>query len=130
MHAPVREPCYFVPGDDGLVLELPLGVLDGDPEVALSVEEPGVLGVTMGGGVVGGEADGVRSVGRSPTRSVPLSVQAVARAATSASAEKPSNAFFMEGTSPVGFARRVISNRGASEQRLVPVRHPSAARIA
>ena len=101
MHAPVREPCYFVPGDDGLVLELPLGVLDGDPEVVVSVEEPGVLGVTVGGGVVVGEADGVRSVGRSPTRPVPLSEQAVARAATSASAEKPSNAFFMEGTSPL-----------------------------
>jgi hypothetical protein len=98
---------YFVPGDDGLVLELPLGVLDGDPEGVVSLEELGVLGVTIGGGgVVGGEADGVRSVGCSPTRPVPLSVQAVARAATSASAEKPSNAFFMEGTSPLDFAPR------------------------
>jgi hypothetical protein len=104
VHAPVREPCYFVPGDDGLVLELPLGVLDGDPEVVESLEELGVLGVTVGGGVVAGEADGVRSVGRSPTRPVPLSVQAVARVATSASAEKPSNAFFMEAP-PLVFAR-------------------------
>ena len=41
--------CYFVPAD-GLVL---LGVLDGDPDVVVSFDE-------LGGGVVGGEADGVR----------------------------------------------------------------------
>jgi hypothetical protein len=109
------KPCYFVPDDDGLVLELPLGVLDGDPEEVVSLDELGVLGVAVGGGVVGGEADGVRSAGRSPTRPVPLSEQAVARVATSASAEKPSNAFFMEGTSPLD-SPAVISNRGAIEQ--------------
>ena len=68
MNAPVRTTGYFVAGD-GLVL---LGVLDGDPDVVVSLDE---LGVAVGGGVVGGEADGVRSLGRSPTRPVPLSVQ-------------------------------------------------------
>ncbi len=73
-----------------------LGVLDGDPEVVVSLEEFGVLGVAVGGsGVVGGEADGVRSLGRSPTRLEPLSVQAVARVATSASAERTKSALFM-----------------------------------
>ena len=91
------KPCYFVPEDDGVVLELPLGVL-------VSLDEGGVLGVAVGGGVVGGEADGARSAGRSPTRPVPLSEQAVARVATSASAEKPSNAFLMAGTSRLDFA--------------------------
>lgn len=111
------KPCYFVPEDDGLVLELPLGVLDGDPEEVVSLDELGVLGDAVGGGVVGGEAAGVRSAGRSPTRPVPLSEQAVARVATSASAEKPSNAFLMAGTSRVGFARAGISNGGAIERR-------------
>jgi hypothetical protein len=74
------------------VLELPLG-LDGDPDVVVSL---GVLGVAVGGGgVVGGEADGVRSRGRSPTRSVPESVQAVASVPTSASAARPNSALFM-----------------------------------
>jgi len=81
--------CYFVPAD-GLVL---LGVLDGDPDVVVSFDE---LGVAVGGGVVGGEADGVRSLGRSPTRLEPLSVQAVARVAMSASAERPKSALFMD----------------------------------
>ena len=62
----------------------------------MSLEVLGVLGVAVGGGgVVGGEADGVRSLGRSPTRPVPLSVQAVARVATSASAVRPKSALFM-----------------------------------
>jgi hypothetical protein len=103
------KPCYFVPEDDGLVLELPLGVLDGDPEEVVSLEELGVLGDAVGGGVVGGEAAGVRSAGRSPTRPVPLSEQAVARVATSASAEKPSNAFFMAGPSRLDSPERELA---------------------
>ena len=89
LNAPARTTCYFVPDDEpGL-----LGVLAGDPEVVVSLD---VLGVAVGGGgVVGGEADGVRSLGRSPTRPVPLSVQAVARVATSASAVRPKSALFM-----------------------------------
>jgi hypothetical protein len=81
---------------DGLVL---LGVLDGDPDVVVSFDE---LGVAVGGGVDGGEADGVRSLGRSPTRLEPLSVQAVARVAMSASAERPKSALFMDAP-PWGF---------------------------
>ena len=95
MNAPARTTCYFVAGG-GVVL----GVLDGDPDVVVSVDEPGVA---VGGGVLGGEADGVRSLlGRSPTRLEPLSVQAVARVATSASAERPKSALFMD-TPPWGF---------------------------
>ena len=90
--------CYFVPAD-GLVL---LGVLDGDPDVVVSFDE---LGVAVGGGVVGGEADGVRSLGRSPTRLEPLSVQAVARVAMSASADRPKSALFMDAP-PWGFRPR------------------------
>jgi hypothetical protein len=97
VNAPVRTTCYFVP-DDGLVL---LGVLDGDPDVVVSLDE---LGVAVGGGVLGGEADGVRSLGRSPTRLEPLSVQAVARVAMSASAERPKSALFMDAP-PWGFDR-------------------------
>jgi hypothetical protein len=95
VNAPVRPTCYFVAGG-GVVL---LGVLDGDPDVVVSLD---VLGVAVGGGTVGGEADGVRSLGRSPTRLEPLSVQAVARVAMSASAEKPESALFMDAP-PWGF---------------------------
>ena len=48
-----------------------------------------------GNGVVGGDADGERSPGRSLVRGVPLSVQAVASVATSARAETLSSALFM-----------------------------------
>jgi len=97
------EAAYFVP--DGLAPDVPeepgveLGVLElesdvvpepeGDPGVVVSVVELG------DGGMVDGDADGVRSVGRSLTRPLPLSVQPVARVATSARAERPSSALFM-----------------------------------
>ena len=75
------------------MLELPLGALDGDPDVVVSL---GVRGVAVGGGgVVGGDAAGVRSPGRSPTRSVPESVQPVASVATSASPARPNSALLM-----------------------------------
>jgi hypothetical protein len=50
-----------------------------------------------GGGVVvvSGDADGTRSTGRSLVRGAPLSVHPVASVATSARAERPSHAFFM-----------------------------------
>lgn len=51
------------------------GWLDGElVEGEVDGEVDGVL-VVGGGGVVGGEADGVRSAGRSPSRSFPDSVQ-------------------------------------------------------
>lgn len=76
------------------VLELEPPLLDGDPEVVVS---RGVLGVAVGGGgVEGGDADGLRSPpGRSPTRSVPESVQAVASVETNASAARAISALFM-----------------------------------
>lgn len=73
-----------------------LGVALGAPDVVVSVLERGVPGVTVGGGgVVGGDADGTRSPGRSLTRSLGASVQAVARVATNARAETPNSTLFM-----------------------------------
>ena len=84
-----RVESYRVPEDGGGVGV----VVDGAPDVVVSL---GVLGVAVGGGgEVGGDAAGTRSPGRSLTRSVPLSVHAVARVATSARAVKPSSALFM-----------------------------------
>jgi hypothetical protein len=63
------------------------------------VEGGGVVvdgGIVVDGGmvVVGGDADGVRSAGRSPRRSVRDSEQAVTRPALSASAQIPVSSFF------------------------------------
>jgi hypothetical protein len=70
--------------------------VDPEPDVVVSVDElGGVDGDVVGGGTVGGEADGVRSAGRSLTDPVPLSVQPAASVTTSARAESPSNAVFM-----------------------------------
>jgi hypothetical protein len=79
------------PGVELGVLELESDVVPEpvvDPEVVVSVE----LGED---GAVDGDADGVRSAGRSLTRPLPLSVQPVASVATSARAERPSSALFM-----------------------------------
>jgi hypothetical protein len=77
----------------------------------------GVLGEVLGaGGVVadgggvgdvvdGGEADGERSPGRSPTRSVGDSLQAVSRPAPSATAQRPASILFMWKSPLVGVAR-------------------------
>jgi hypothetical protein len=86
-----------VPGVLGLGVDGVVGD-EGEPDCVVSL---GVLGVADGGGgVVGGtvdgDADGLRSIGRSPTRPVPLSEQAVARAAISARAEMPASALFMD----------------------------------
>jgi hypothetical protein len=82
-----RGPCaYFVP--------VPLG-LDGEPLGEL------VLGGVAAGGVDGvvadgGDADGVvRSAGRSPTRSVGDSLQAVSSPRLSATAQTPVSILFM-----------------------------------
>jgi hypothetical protein len=73
---------------------LPLGlVLDDDEVLSVEVElelEPDVDGTLVEGvvGVVLGDADGVvRSAGRSPTRSVRVSLQAVSRPRLSATAK-------------------------------------------
>ena len=59
--------------------------------------------VSDGNGVVDGDADGVRSPGRSPVR-LGDSVQAAARVVTRASRQKPLRNFFMRDTSRMGFA--------------------------
>jgi hypothetical protein len=87
------ETRYFVPvplGLEGEPLgdELPLGVV---------LVAGGVDGVVADGGVVGdgGEADGDRSPGLSPTRSVGDSLQAVSRPALSARAQRPVSILFI-----------------------------------
>jgi hypothetical protein len=71
---------------------VPLGALLGavaPPDVVVSVVLLEPLGAVLGAGavVVGGDADGVRSPGRSPTRSVRDSVHAVSMKALSPSAQ-------------------------------------------
>ena len=69
------------------------GVVDvgPEPDVVVSVDELGVDGVVEGaaegGIVVGGEADGALSTGRSLVRGVSASVHPAASVATKASAE-------------------------------------------
>jgi hypothetical protein len=64
----------------------------------------GVEGTVAGGGAVGGEAAGVRSAGRSPTRSVPVSLQAVSNPRLSATAQKPVSILFIAEPPPCGVA--------------------------
>jgi hypothetical protein len=78
---------------------VPLG-LEGEPLGELlggMLEDGGVDGVVDDGGVVadGGEADGDRSPGLSPTRSVGDSLQAVSRPALSARAQSPVSILFI-----------------------------------
>lgn len=78
---------------------LPLGDELDDDELSVEVElEPDVDGVVADGadGAVLGEADGVvRSAGRSPTRSVRVSLQAVSRPRLSATANTAERNFFI-----------------------------------
>ena len=78
------------------LVPVPLGV-DGEPLGDDVVPDP--LGVVVDDGgvvVVGGDADGVRSPpGRSPTRSVRDSLQAVSNPALSARAQKPVSNLFI-----------------------------------
>jgi hypothetical protein len=107
---------FFVPGELGLEDEpLLLGVELLLPDVLVSVELEDPLGgvVVVDGGVdgvvaVGGEADGgVRPPGRSPTRSVPDSLQAVSSVAPSATAQRPvSTLFIFEASSWLGLRGR------------------------
>jgi hypothetical protein len=81
------------PVEPGAVEDEPEGGVD----LVVSVDEGAdELGDDVEGDVVvGGDADGVRSPGRSPTCPVPLSVQPAASVATSARAARPMDALFM-----------------------------------
>jgi hypothetical protein len=89
---------YFVPVPLGLEVE-PLGDVellpDDVPDPPGVVDDGGVDGVVA----VGGDADGVRSPGLSPTRSVRDSLQAVSSPALSARAQKPVSNLFIFGAS-------------------------------
>jgi len=91
---------------------LPLGdELDDDDVLSVEVEvelEPDVDGVVAdgAGGTVLGDADGVvRSAGRSPTRSVRVSLQAVSRPRLSATAKTAVRNFFISRPPPCGVAQ-------------------------
>ena len=94
---------YFVPVELEPELDAPPGVVadpdpdteplaEPEPDVVVSVDERGVVVV------VGGDADGVRSPGRSVVRVVLVSVHAVASVAINASAENPASVRFMKRT--------------------------------
>ena len=103
----------------------------------LGAESDGLLGVLLGGGVVaggvdgmvvvGGDADGVRSPGRSPTRSVFDSEQAVSRPALSVSAQTAVSSLFIASASLLwGCGLRTVGvgcNAHAASRRLDRVRH-------
>jgi hypothetical protein len=97
--------------------------------VPLGVESDGLLGVELGvelslGGVVaggvdgivvlGGDADGARSPGRSPTRSVFDSEQAVSRPALSVSAQTAVSSLFIAMPPSCGVR---VANRTGGVQR-------------
>ena len=88
-----------------LVDELLSVVVELEPDVDGGVVVDGGVAVE-GGGVDGGEADGVRSPGRSPTRSVLVSLQAVSRPALSATASTAVRNFFISMPPPVGLRDR------------------------
>jgi hypothetical protein len=68
----------------------PLGGVAGG---VCGVADGGVVGVESDGGIVRGDADGARSPGRSPTRSVEDSPQPATNVASSASAKNPLSTF-------------------------------------
>jgi hypothetical protein len=88
-------------GDDGVVCGAVVVVELSLDE--LGAEDDGGM-VDEGGSVLeGGDADGVRSPGRSPTRSVRDSLQAVRRPAERARAQRPvSTLFISRSSSPLG----------------------------
>jgi hypothetical protein len=111
---------------------VPLGLEVEPPGVV--VVPPGVVVVPLGGVVVaggvdgevvdGGDADGVRSAGRSPTRSVPDSVQAVSSPRLSATAQRPVSILFMCGASSLWGCANILTscNGHAAVRRLDRVR--------
>jgi hypothetical protein len=102
-----------VPVPLGLEVE-PLGDVVEPVPVELDPDEvPEPPGVVVDGGVdgvvvVGGDADGVRSPGRSPTRSVRDSLQAVSSPALSARAQRPVSNLFISKPPPCGVAERPL----------------------
>jgi hypothetical protein len=101
----------------------PLGV-ELEPLPELELPEVLSLGVVVDGGVVvddggvvDGEADGVRSPGRSPSRSLRDSEHAVMRPALSASAHRPVSSFFIWVPPSCGCDPRI---HGARLQRACP----------
>jgi hypothetical protein len=74
-----------VPVPLGLDVELSEGVLG----AGVLLLGGGVIVAGGGAGEVGGDADGMRSPGRSPTRSVRDSLQAASKPRPSASAQRP-----------------------------------------
>ena len=89
-------------GLDGVVVVEPLGA---DLSLGDVVDGGIVLGVD-GDGAVGGDADGLRSPGRSPTRSVRDSLQAVSSPRPSATAQKPVSILFINTPPPVGLRQQ------------------------
>jgi len=100
---------YFVPLVLGLEGELGvvLGLVDELPDVVSVELEPDVDGAVVVDGTVldGGDADGARSDGRSPTRSVRDSLQAVSRPRLSATAKTAVSILFISMSPPCGVAR-------------------------
>jgi hypothetical protein len=97
-----------------------------EPDVVVSVDERGVVVD------VGGDADGVRSPGRSVVRVVLVSVHAVASVAINASAENPASVRFMNVPSCGVFAlvgpspcpRFLKCNAGAVDGRVEAIYFP------
>jgi hypothetical protein len=90
-------------------------LVDGDVEGELGRSDGVVDGggvVTVGGGVVVGEADGVRSPGRSPTRSVRDSPQPAIRVAPAARAMAALSKLFIEGFLPRGIDQGGVVQSG------------------
>jgi hypothetical protein len=77
----------------------PLGV---EVSLGVVVVAGGVDGVVDGEVTDGGDADGVRSPGRSPTRSVRDSLQAVSIPTLSATAPRPVSIMFIAEPPPLG----------------------------
>jgi len=95
---PLEEPLEL--GLELLGLELVDELLSVEDELEPELEDDG--GVVVDGGVAvdgdvldGGDADGVRSPGRSPTRSVRVSLQAVSMPTLSATAKTAERNFFI-----------------------------------
>jgi hypothetical protein len=103
---------YFVPVPLGLE-GLPLGdeLLPGVVEVLPLGGVVLVAGGVEGEVVLGGDADGVRSPGRSPTRSPPPSVQAVSSPAPRARAQRPVSTFVIFGASSLWGLRERLAKR-------------------
>jgi hypothetical protein len=96
-------------GLDGAPLGLEVEPLGVELSLGAVVLDGGVDGVVDGDGdvAVGGDADGDRSAGRSPTRSVRDSLQAVSRPAPSARTHRPVSIFLIGEPPPCGVAQTV-----------------------